>query len=326
MKRTFTLCTLFTCASFSLSIAQSGPPVTTQLISNPGFELGDFTGWTGATGDNNSNSFAPLNNIVPGIVSTTMNAALNDLNARHTIVSSASGMDPYGNFPVAPANLGNFTARLGGTTPNYQGEILEQTWLIDPGQPYLKINYAIVLNGGGHPASQSPYFRYDLLDWAGNQLMPGVYLQGESDTTFTVSPSDPSTFYRAWVTDSIDLSAYISTQLTLRFTVAGCTQSGHFGYCYVDVEYPYLNSVAENVLPEMRIFPNPGNGLFNLFVSGNTSKTKPVVTDMLGREVAAPMTQTAEGWQIDMTGKAAGTYAVSLTVPGGKVVQKLVVQ
>ncbi len=325
MKRTFTLCAFITLVSFSLA-AQNGSPVMPQLISNPGFELGDFTGWTGAIGDNSTNSYGSLDNVVPGIVSTTMNAALNDLNARHTIISSAFGMDPYGNFPVAPANLGNFTVRLGGSTPNYQGEILEQTWLIDPGQPYLKINYAIVLNGGGHPANQSPYFRYELLDGSGNQLMPGVYLQGEYDTTFTASPSDPSTFYRAWVTDSIDLSAFINMQLKLRFTVAGCTQSGHFGYCYVDVEYPYLNSVTENVLPEMRLFPNPGSGVFNLFVSGNTSKTKPVVTDMLGREITVPVTQTAEGWQIDMTGEATGTYTVSLLSAAGRAVQKLVVQ
>jgi hypothetical protein len=325
MKRTLTLCAFFSLATFSL-VAQNNAPVTPQLISNPGFELGDFTGWTGYIGDNTTSSFGPLDNIAPGIVSTTMNAPLTDMNARHTIVSSAFGMDPYGNFPVVPANLGNFTARLGGMTPNYQGEILEQSWLIDPGQPYLKINYAIVLNGGGHPANQSPYFRYELLDGTGSPLIPGVYLQGEFDTTFTASPSDPSTFYRAWVTDSIDLSAWINTQLTIRFTVAGCTQSGHFGYCYVDVDYPYLNSVAENQLPEMRLFPNPGSGLFNLYVSGNTAKTKPVVTDMLGREIAVPVTQTADGWQIDMTGEAAGTYTVSLTSPAGKVVQKLVVQ
>jgi hypothetical protein len=303
---------------------QRNAPQTAPLtITNPGFETGDFTGWTGMIGDNNSSSLGPLSNIQTGIFSTTMNAALSDANARHTIMTNAFGPDPIGGFPCVPPNLGNYTVRMGGTTPNYQGEILEQTWTVDPGQPFIEINFAAVLNAGGHPTAQSSYFKYEVLDSNGQVIATrfdlssslGGYLQYSVDT---------NVYYLPWTTDTVFLSAHIGSPVTLRFTVAGCTQSGHYGYCYVDAFYPYVTNVPETQTLSFSIFPNPANDFFE--VSGNVNSDNGILQliDCLGQRIDINVMQTATGWKVDMSDKAPGVYFVEVISGNEKSVQRLI--
>ncbi len=216
------------------------PVAPVAACTNVDFETGDFTGWSGAIGQNNVNSFGPLSNITPGIFSTTINAAVNDANARHTIVTSAFGNDPMGNFPVVPPiGGGTYAVRLGGRTPNYQGEILEQTFTVNAASTSFAYQYACVLNSGGHPATQQPYFKIEVLDQNGQPISSCTQLYVAAGTSsvnpgFYVSPSDPSTYYKPWTAVNFDLTGYVNQDVTIRFTVAGCTQSGHYGYAYID--------------------------------------------------------------------------------------------
>jgi len=221
-------------------ITQKNPVFPVSSCNNVDFETGDFTGWAGAIGDNMTSSLGPLDNIVNGIVSTTVNAPLTDGLARHTIVTNAFGLDPMGNFPVIPpVGGGTYAARLGGQTPNYQGEILEQNITVSPSSTQFSYQYAVVLNSGGHPDYQQPYFKIEVLDPQGQPISPCTQLYVAAGTNsandgFFASPSDPMTYYKPWTTVNFDLTAYIAQNVTIRFTVAGCTQSGHYGYAYID--------------------------------------------------------------------------------------------
>ena len=62
--------------------------------TNMDFQTGDFTGWSGFIGDHTLNSNGLLLNSSPGFFTTGMDALVNDMNARHTIVSASSGNDP----------------------------------------------------------------------------------------------------------------------------------------------------------------------------------------------------------------------------------------
>src|ERR1044071_3303934 len=62
-------------------------PTPQEPCTNMDFETGTFTGWTGSIGDNTVSSNGPLQNIVPGIASTTVDAAISDCGARHTIMT-----------------------------------------------------------------------------------------------------------------------------------------------------------------------------------------------------------------------------------------------
>lgn len=231
------------------NLKQNNPVAPVAACTNVDFESGDFTGWGGAIGDNNSSSFGPLQNIQTGIFSTVMNEALSNSNARHTIMSNAFGADPYGGFPVVPTNGGNYSVRLGGTTPNYQGEYIEQTFTVSPTSTSFAYQYACVLWSGGHPPAQQPYFRIEVLDQNGNPINPctQLYVTAGSNALqqgFYQYPPDTTIFYKPWTAVNFDLSAFVNQNVTVRFTVAGCTQSGHWGYAYVDCS---CSSLAANV-------------------------------------------------------------------------------
>src|SRR5665213_1683332 len=214
-----------------------------------GFETGDFTGWQPAIGDNTVSSAGPLQNITLGLQTDGNNAVECDPLARHTIMTSAAGLDPYGQFPIVPAGYGNYVARIDGMTAsetgNYMGEILEQTFVVDPNNTEFTYRYAVVLeNPTGHTAVQQPYFRIEVVDSLNNPVSPcAQYYQAAdaSDPGFILSTNYTGTctagspvYYKPWSLVTVDLSAYINHSITVRFTVAGCTLSGHFGYAYVD--------------------------------------------------------------------------------------------
>lgn len=224
---------------FPSNMKQHNPVFPVTACTNVDFETGDFTGWGGAIGDNNTNSFGPLQNIQLGIFSTVQNAPVTDANARHTVISNAFGPDPYGAFPVVPANGGTYSIRLGGTTPNYQGEYIEQTFTVSPNSTSFAYQYACVLNSGGHPPAQQPYFRIEVLDQTGQPISPCTQLYVTAGANalsqgFYQYPPDTSIFYKPWTAVNFDLSGFVNQPVTVRFSVAGCTQSGHWGYAYVD--------------------------------------------------------------------------------------------
>ncbi len=206
-------------------------PMSSQVLppcTNMDFETGNFSGWTGSVGDNSLSSSGPLQNIVPGLQSNGMDAALTDMLARHTIVSAASGNDPCGGFPmVAPG--GNYSVRLGGTTANYQGEILEQTFTVLPGNTSFTYQYAVVLNDGGHSAGEQPYFKIEMFDQSGNLVPCSQYYVEASGTIPGFQTCGVGTFYKPWTTVNIDLSTFVAANVTIRFTVAGCIYAGHYG-------------------------------------------------------------------------------------------------
>ncbi len=305
---------------------RNSPQTAPLMMTNPGFESGDFTGWTGMIGDNNSNSFGPLYNIQTGIFSTTLDASVSNSNARHTIMTSAAGNDAIGGFAIVSGAGNNYVARLGGTTPNYQGEIIEQAWMVDPGQAYVKINYAAVLWSGGHPQAQSSYFKYELLDSVGG-IIATRFDYSDSLLGYTQYPVDPDISYLPWTSDSVSLIPYIGSTVSLRFTVAGCTQSGHYGYCYVDVFYPYVTGITEISKVPFTIYPNPASDVFEVNLGGNHSDNDKIeILNCLGQRVEANLFLTATGWKVNMQQQPSGIYFITIFSGNERSVQRLVKQ
>ncbi|MBI3509605.1 MAG: PKD domain-containing protein [Bacteroidetes bacterium] len=244
---------------YELPVAQKNTDLAAMRIpnqvamtpcTNMDFETGNFTGWTGFIGDNTVSSNGPLQNINPGIFTTGMDALLSDMNARHTIVSAASGNDMYGGFPcVFPG--GNYSVRLGNTYANYQGEALEQTFTVGAANTSFTYSYAVVLNDGGHSAGEQPYFRIEMFDQS-NNLIPCAqyYVEAAGGNTpgFTPSAIDPWTYYSPWNTVNVDLTAYMASTVTVRFTASGCIYGGHFGYAYIDAScFPYTIAMSDSL-------------------------------------------------------------------------------
>jgi len=220
-------------------------PVPMTPCTNMGFETGDFTGWTGYIGDNNISSLGPLQNIQPGIFTGQLNPAESDQTARHSIMSTAGGNDACGAFSVCPAGYGTYTARLGNTYANYQGEAIEQTFVVDPANTQFTYRYAVVLYEGGHLANEQAYFQISVLDSLGNPVnaCAQYYVAaGVNNVGFTLCTG--TTYYRPWTTVSFDLSAFVNQSITVRFTAAGCIYGGHYAMAYIDAS---CSSIADAV-------------------------------------------------------------------------------
>jgi len=260
--------------------ANNPPPTPQAPCTNMDFETGNFTGWTGSIGDNTLSSSGPLQNITPGIFSTTMNALLSDASARHTIMSSAGGNDPCGGFPVV-APGGNYSVRLGGTTANYQGEILEQTFTVAPGNTSFTYEYAVVLNDGGHSAGEQPYFKIEMFDQSGNLVPCSQYFVEASGSIPGFQPCGIGTYYKPWTTVNINLLAYVSQNVTIRFTAAGCIFAGHYGYAYVDAScLPYSIQQQDSLCQgsTIQISGPPGAQSYSWAPTGQNTQTISVST------------------------------------------------
>lgn len=223
-----------------------------QPAANVGLETGDYTGWEPLIGEN-SNSFGPLMNIRP-VSPWQMNQLPNICGvdtARHGIIVDTMGFDPYCNIPLSSPLGGSHIARLNRYCAGSQGAILEQTFSVSTAAKFLNYAYLVVLQDGGHMQGEQPYFSAYALDVNGDTI-PNSFVYSQANNGFTPGfysiPSDQYTFYKTWTPVTIDLSAYIGQDITIRFIAADCIYGGHSGYAYVDAKMDSISNVP-NVWP-----------------------------------------------------------------------------
>ncbi|MCW3085587.1 MAG: hypothetical protein JWP12_2953 [Bacteroidetes bacterium] len=77
------------------------------------------------------------------------------------------------------------------------------------------------------------------------------------------------------------------------------------------------------MLPEFNIYPNPGNGIFNI-ESNTTDKTIMEVFDMLGNKVKS--VEMTGHYQLDLSGYSKGIYMIKMTVNGQQINKKIILE
>jgi gliding motility-associated-like protein len=202
---------------YSSGTTNAGP------CTNIDFEQGNFNGWTRSAG------FNPLVNTA---------GCCNNPNGDQTIMTGG-GNDPYGGFPVVYPGGGNFSLRLGSTTTGGRADRISQTFFVTPQNANFTYHYAVVLNDGGHNLIDQPYFISEIIDSLGNPINCTTYMvsAGSGVTGYSTSTSNANggpVIYRPWSSVAVDLTPNIGQNVTLRFTVYDCRQTGHFAYAYVD--------------------------------------------------------------------------------------------
>lgn len=293
-------------------------------VINGDFETGDYTSWNCSIGENTVSSNGPLQNIQSGVYTGAIDPATSDMSARHNIMTAASGNDPEGGFPIVPPGYGAYVSRLGNTYGAWQGQAIEQTWIASPADSLFRLSYAVVIFDGSHPVGESPYFEFQILDSIGDtiysrhdesQVVMANYLPG---VTSQVQ-------YLPWETDTFDLTPYIGTTVTLRIACAGCIWSGHWAYCYVDLDPTFSIGIEETNANKPVVFPNPSStGLFSVWCNNADKSTEPMVVDVNGRNVNAIISENERGWQIDISSLSAGIYSVLLPTQAGTVQSRLI--
>ncbi len=283
---------------FSLQKTPVGP------CDNSGFESGDFTNWTGATGLCDLMPATPTT-WTPGLVPT-----------RQTIMTGA-GFDPHAintvtglpEIPVvAPGGL-TYSVRLGNDQIGAETEYLRYPINVTASNTSFTYQYAVVLQWVAiHTAVQQPRFDITVFDASGAPVSGpcGAYsieaIAAAADSTFSPFNIDPVSgapegYYKKWTTVSIDLTPYIGTTVNIQFQSSDCTQTGHFGYAYIDCSCSQLAaSVAFCPNDTLLLLTAPAG--FNSYqwydntgaiIAGATSDTLTIQNPVLGQVYSVSM-------------------------------------
>ena len=205
-----------------------------EPCNNPDMETCDFTGWDLTQGEVDANAYGYVNvNAVSAPGSTGPTSASD----QHFIVTG--GNDPViPSIPrINPNGGGGCTAQLGdGTGTGGRAASMSQTFLVDINSANFTYSYAAVMqdpNSPPHTLGEKPFFKARVYDENGAEIICGRYnaTAGGGDTTWTTSGSIQ---YKDWTTVFVPLQAYIGTNVRVEFTTGDCSQSGHYGYAYVE--------------------------------------------------------------------------------------------
>lgn len=201
---------------------------------NIGFETGTFAKWQTFTGSVETILMPDkkIGNKVSVITSPVTNL-------RHTILSSKTAKDPYGGFSVLAPNGSNYSVKLGNDGTGKQAERISYLITVPVDKPVFNLTYqyAVVFQDPNHVAAEQPRFNVKVLDLSTNNYINCAsfeYIATSNLPGFKKSKV-AGVIYKDWSPVSINLSNYQGKQLLLEFTTADCTQSGHFGYAYLDV-------------------------------------------------------------------------------------------
>ncbi len=233
-----------------------------SLCSNLDFEMGDFTGWTCQVGTNNGYPAGGWSGTAPVV-------------NRHTI--ETGGNDPYGGFPKLAPGGGNYSVRLGNNSTGAQAEQLIFTFVVGPQDTNFIYKYAVVFEDPGHSWEDQPYFEMKIYDGS-NHIIPCSYQQYVAGGNIPGFQSNGDVRYKPWTTVGINLSPYVGQTLTIVVTSADCSQSGHFGYGYIDFICPSQLLTQENVFcndvtSATLTVPDIDPGMTYLWSTGETTPT-----------------------------------------------------
>ena len=235
-----------TCFNYTASIRYHTTPPPLPLepaCSNIGYDNGTTSNWVGTTGG--------VTQGAPGAPTPQYNPFYYTTNPSQHLVTSGAGVDPYGGFPlISPAGSTN-SLRLGdygiygtasqygpGGIPGACGATLEQKFTVTASNALFVYYYAVVIQdaGANHTSQEQPFFKTDIYDCIGNPVSCGQYLVtgGPGIPGFSLAAGTTDVYYKTWSPVAVDLTPFIGTCVTVRYTIGDCTKGAHFAYAYVD--------------------------------------------------------------------------------------------
>ena len=199
--------------------------------NNITFENGNFSNWNAFTG---STSCLSSRNRV-ALSSSSF------INNRHTMVGRSASLDPYGLFPISPQDGSNYCVRLGNSINGAQAESISYNISVPANATNFNITYryAVVFQDPNHAFCEQPRFTARLVDQATGETFPCGTFEHVSTSGipgFFDSPISSMVKCKPWTKAFINLSPYAGRNLRLEFITVDCTQGGHWGYAYVDVD------------------------------------------------------------------------------------------
>ncbi len=166
----------------------------------------------------------------------------------HTIMGP--GADPVVGIPTNNPNGGGSSLRLGdGTGTGGRAASVRQTFMVSMANAVFTYSYAVVLEDpSGHSLGEKPFFKVNLYDQNGAIIPCGEYQVVASSGLDASWSTYAGGWYKDWSTVFAPLDAYIGQNVTIEFITGDCSQSGHYGYAYVDAECSPLEIIPPGTL------------------------------------------------------------------------------
>ena len=225
---------------FGISVTNTTPTVPTPTLqsacSNIGFDNGTTSSWSGSWGHSIQTGVAPAPTpkYTPIFFTTNMGS--------HNVTTG--GTDLLAPIQqVCPLIAGNTNSLRLGDGPNaaFGGASITQKFSVTSSNALFTYYYATVIQDGGasgstaHTDQEQPFFRIEALDCSGNPITCGNYLVtgGPGIPGFTQIGTS-GTYWKDWTPVMLDLTPYIGSCVTIRFTIGDCSIGAHYAYAYID--------------------------------------------------------------------------------------------
>jgi gliding motility-associated-like protein len=223
--------------------------------------------------DGNTGSWKFYTGTCCPIATPTLTTALPN---RH-VITSGTGTDYYGGFPVVAPGGGTYSLKLGNNSTGAQAERATYFVHVPAGVNNYSLiyRYAVVFENPSHTASQQPRFEvkaYDSTTGASIACGQFTYVAAGSLPGFSLSPNGYEVWYRSWATASIDLSGQAGKTIAVDFASGDCALGGHFGYGYVDLNCSLFQIVNVNCngAPTTTLSAPPGFQTYQWYNSSYT--------------------------------------------------------
>lgn len=300
---------------------------------NAGFESGNFTNWMGATG---------MCDFMPSIPPTWIPGFVT---SRHTI-TSGGGFDPYAinitsglpEIPLVAPGSGVYSTCLGNSQIGAETEYLRYQYIVSPVDTSFIYKYAVVLESPpGHTPAEQPRFDIKVFDASNvliysDSIVPLAALSDTSYKPFNDSFGFSVGYYKKWTTDTIDLTSFVGSTVTIQFQTSDCTLTGHFGYAYIDCSCnPSNTDISESLENNsFDILPNPVTDIATIrFTLLKNEMVKASIVDLLGNKIAIVdeknMISGKNELQWNTEGISNGMYLIQLQIGERTFTKKLIV-
>ncbi len=226
--------------------------------TNEDFESGTLSGWSasvGVNGDSQTYTTTP----------TPISAG-----AQVTVVSTPFSDAVVGTIPNSPLG-GTKVVRINNTVTGTGAVVkLAQTFSVTPTNYLYDFAYwAVMQNATNHSCNQTPYMLVKIRNFANTlQGCPNFSIVAPSTGAPNCAGIGPTSWSLTaggiqtsvgWQKFSIDLTPYMSQNVTIEVIVAHCSLQGHYGYAYFDSNCNTMNLTVNNTqtlsMPSTTVYP-----------------------------------------------------------------------
>jgi gliding motility-associated-like protein len=175
--------------------------------------------------------------------------------------TSANNGLPFNPQLGLPSMKGTNFIRLNNAQSNFSMEKLTKTFLVTPNNALFQFAFISVFYPG-HGCCDAGAFQIKLTNASTNSVLtcpafsvsaPSSQCTGTTPVTYyiggTNNPNTPSNFqpiYNKWTLNTLDLTAYINSNIQIEIIASDCTGGAHYGYVYFDAQCSPMVVVGNN--------------------------------------------------------------------------------